>query len=108
MSIWRTRDITALGWTAYWDWIYQDAELWSSIEYIDCVPYSDTDITFDITKATRILWARVPQDWTSTIWNPSENIEFFAEQWDYLILCWARESGWACNMFWNLELGEEI
>jgi len=108
MSIWRTRDETALGWTSYWAWIYQDAELWSSIEYIDCVPYNATEITFDTAKASKILWTRVPQDETTVIWNPSEDIEFFVEQWDYLILCWAREQGWVCNMFWNMELWEEI
>ena len=108
MSIWRTRDETAFWGTEYLDWNYTDAEMWSSIEYIDCVPYSATEITFNTTKASKVLWARVPQDWTTVIGNPSEDIEFFVEQWDYLVLCWARESGWGCNMFWNIELGEEI
>jgi len=108
MSIWRTRDETAFWGTEYLDWNYTDAEMWSSIEYIDCVPYNSSEITFDTTKASKVLWARVPQDWTTVIGNPSEDIEFFVEQWDYLVLCWARESGWGCNMFWNIELGEEI
>jgi len=108
MTMWRTRDETAFSWTEYNDWNYVDAEMWSSVEYIDCVPYSDTQIEFDTLKASKVLWARVPQDWTTIVWNPSEEINFFVEQWDYLILCWAREQWWACNMFWNLELGEEI
>jgi len=108
MKIWRTRDETAFWWTAYIPWNYIDAEMWSSIEYIDWVWTTGTTLTFDTTKAQKVLGSRVKVDDTVIIWNPSEDIEFFLEQGDYLVLTGEKEWWWNAKMFWNIELGEEI
>jgi len=108
MSVWYTRDETALWWTLYNDALYADAYPWSSVEYIDCVWLSNTEITFNTAKATKVFWGRVPQDNSLIVWHPSENIEFIIEWNDYLILTWNKEWWWSANMFWNIEMWEEI
>jgi len=108
MKMWFTRDITAFGWTAFIPWNFQDSFLWSSIEYIDWVWTTATTLTFDTTKAQKVFGGRVKLDDTLIIENPANDIDFFIEQWDYIVLTWEREWGWNAKMFWNIESGEEI
>lgn len=96
-------------WGSLYPWaLWEDVQMWSWVEMIDCTDLSDTEITFNPALANKVYAARVPQDWSSEIGNPSEDIEFFIEAWDYLILTGEREQAWGCNMFWNVEMGEEI
>ena len=108
MKTWFTRDITAFWWVNFIDANFKDAVLWSSVEYIDWVWSLATELTFDITKAQKIIGMRVKADDTLMLNTASDVIDVFIEQWDYIVMTWEKEWGWNAKMFWNLELGEEV
>lgn len=107
MRTWITRDITAIWWTV-WVTAFTSLKTWSDLEWIDCVPLSATEITFDKTKCEEVFSTRVPQDWTIVVENPSTLIEYVLWHWDYLILTGHRESWTWANMFWWIEMWQEI
>ena len=106
-KLWYTRDPTAFWGTLYWPWLYQDCEPWSSLEFIDCVGLTATEITFNSPKAVQRASWRVPQD-NSYFEDISKDSDFFIEQNDYIVLTWERENAGTCTMFWSVVFWEEI
>ena len=94
-----TRDITA-----FTDLVLVDRYDDSVLQFHDS---SGWNFTVDFAKLDQItrwsLGAWVPFD----LWNPSEDIEFIVQPWDYLVLMWEKKSTNAL-MSWTMEFWEEL
>ena len=98
-QFYKTTDPTAFTWLSlvsrYDDSVlqYHDASLWW--------------FTVDLAKCDIITRWSVSNLMPFVLWNPSEDIDYVINPWDYLILMWEKKSTNAL-MSWTLEFWEEI
>lgn len=103
-----TRDSTAIWWTL-WDTVFSQVNPYSSLDFIDMSINTETEVSFDFTKATNLYQASSVAGNTHTADEPNKDLDLYLSWWDIITLFVKNIKSWTWwEAEWLVEFGEEI